>query len=474
VDIDNIEFSLHGIKTLEIRGYGIWPSFPRLDEMLSGSSSLRRLILHVKPAEVLQQVRSSSETNRPHHSGQILLPELVYLEVYTSEWLTEDVAEFLQLFACPKLRLLTMRESVTSTSEKANMVMTYSAIRQGSGSPSVNSMLADPWDENTREITETDISRQLLWVRSASVYHACSALSFSGASTLTTLELHKVFFPRLALMKEMFAALKNLTNLLILDFVPHDILDSIMGVEGPELDELDWEETHHSVVLPSLQRLLFEFKNSVSSVSSWEQATPKQDHTSSFLRLFHVPSLSSLVLKGASLPQWRGTTEVFARAEDAYPKLTSLKIMDMTEPIPSDPHEPGYVDAVRAFPRLEKLSLKGVNSNVFLKSLVDHLHCSSNSPISPTTTVVWPKFHTLSISNDANASKPLLHRAISSRENAGFPIVGLYLDNHFNRNAESWQWMKEKVPVLKLVEVDAGWGVHEMGSSPINEVGGWH
>ena len=126
----------------------------------------------------------------------------------------------------------------------------------------------------------------------------------------------------------------------------------------------------------------------------------------------------------------------------------------MTEPLPLDPIEPGYVNLVQPFPRLEKLLLQGVHSNALVRCLIQHpLHPSPISSLSS----AWPRLHTISISDDPNASKPLLHRAITVREEAGIRLVSLYLDAHFNRNLDSWEWMKEKVGKLELLESASRW-----------------
>src|SRR6266540_2512353 len=52
IDLDGIHFSLKSLERLEIRGYGTWPSFAHLDEMIGHSSRLRHLLLHVKPSLV--------------------------------------------------------------------------------------------------------------------------------------------------------------------------------------------------------------------------------------------------------------------------------------------------------------------------------------------------------------------------------------------------------------------------------------
>jgi len=344
VNIDNLEFPLHTVKTLEIRGHGTWPSFARLNEMFGGLITLRHLILHVKPAEVLQQVRASSDATGTLSIGQILLPEVALIEVYTSEWLTADIAELLQLFACPKLQRLTMRESVSSTTEKVNMIMDFAVLKQGVKCSPVPKLMADPSDEEDRSTAWDDVEPcRKLWLQSANIYHACRVMSVSSASIITTLELHKVFFPRLSLMKEMFATLKSLVNLLILDFDSNSAMASITGLGPSQLDNIEWVSTQGTVIVPNLQRLLIDFNSSVSCFSSLEEPMEgdNNDRTKDFLQLFHLPSLSSLTLKDASLDQMRGVAEVFSQhhleREDAYPKLAALKIVNMTEPLPWTP-----------------------------------------------------------------------------------------------------------------------------------------
>jgi len=70
IDSDGLDFAFQALSTLEIRDYGTWPTFFKLKEMLD-KSSLQRLVLHVKPKNVMQQILTGSIRDI-----QILLPEL--------------------------------------------------------------------------------------------------------------------------------------------------------------------------------------------------------------------------------------------------------------------------------------------------------------------------------------------------------------------------------------------------------------
>jgi len=61
--------------------------------------------------------------------------------------------------------------------------------------------------------------------------------------------------------------------------------------------------------------------------------------------------------------------------------------------------------------------------------------------------VPLPNLWTLSIRNDTNVSKPLIHRMIIARRNMGVPLSTLYVDSHFAGNTKSLEWIREHVRV---------------------------
>ncbi|CAA7264536.1 unnamed protein product [Cyclocybe aegerita] len=413
VDIDNIKFSLRNLHTLEIRGYGIWPSFEKLDDMLSGSITLRHFILHVKPADILQQMQGGQP------ASPLLLPELDTMEVYTSEWLTEDQAALIRLFACPKLQSLVIRESVSSPTETAHTIMSYNAL--GSDSNNSNGLPPSPSPS--------------LSVRAANFAFAC--LAVPAPSNITTLELWKVVWPKLPQLRHAFGALNGLTRLVISELNARGALLSIMDAELLEEIEARVGEVQWSVTLPSLQSLVLAIDRPYFYNKPWEK-----ECLGPFLRLFSFPTIASLHIQGLTLPQWRLVVQTFggARAEE-YPKLTTLALSDMTDIVPTDPQDGAYVNLAGAFPHLQHLRLTRVGSNGFVWHLLPK-HSSHKDQ--------WPDLRTLSISGDTNASRPLLHRVIGARQALGCPLEKLFLDTHFFSNGDSMYWIRDRVEVSRI------------------------
>lgn len=435
VDLNNIDFSLRNIKTLEIRGYGIWPNFNRLNDMVGQSTNLQRLILHVKPAQVLAQLRMSLPGGSSSALGQIYLPALEYLMVYTSEWLTQDVTDFIKFFNSPKLKVLALQESVCSQTEKANPIMTYLVRLKRLDPVTLEPVWIEAWEDygEGRQAHSDDLAVQpTLWVKSASLYHAYNAVACSIASQLTALELNGVFFPQLTQVKEIFTSLKNLQHLSMFNFVPNEALLSIGDGAG-------WDKMG-VIDIPSLLTLVIVFRPSSRSTSA--------DSFGQFLQLFNLPLLSFLLLKHLTFSCWRGVIEVFRqRGVQSYPKLTSLKLIDVEEGLPVESFTAHHANLVAAFPRLERLLLNGVSSTCFLQCLLAECYSDfANEDAVP----VWPSLTSLAIVNDPCAIRPLLHRVIYARAAFGRPLKSLYLDTAFTMNAESIEWMKERVSVVEI------------------------
>ena len=440
VDLVNIEFTLRNIRSLDIRGYGIWPTFSRLNEMIGQSTNLQRLSLHVKPAEVLAQLRTSLPGGQSSTHGQIHLPALEYLMVYTSEWLTQDVVDFIKLFNSPKLKALILQESVGSQTEKANTIMTYLVRFRRLEPVAIEPGWAESWEGSVVKVSPQSkldglVMQPTLWVKSADLYHACSAVPCSLASRLTALELNGALFPPLGRMKEIFASLKNLQYLSIFNLFPMDSLISV------RVSDIDWEDMIRVVDIPNLLALVVVLRPS--------SCKPKVNSfgIDLFLRMFNLPSLSFLLLKKLSFSGWCKVVDVFRQGGvQSYPKLTSLKIVDIEDNIPVGSFIAGHGNPVSAFPRLEWLLLTGIDSTCFLQCLLAE-HDSTSDGAEP----VWPNLTSLAISNDPCANRPLLHRVIRAREAFGRPLKRLFLDPTFMRNVDSFEWMKEQVSVVEIL-----------------------
>ena len=422
IDSDGLDFASQALTTLEIRGYGSWPTFPKLKEMLD-SSSLQRLVLHVKPKNVMQQIF----TGMPEgvRDLQILLPELRTIEVYTSEWLTSGISALVRLFACPKLEDLFVRESTGSQIEvPGGTILHHSKVPSAAISPFVGSQPSP--------LPATLPYR--LFLRSANLQFASHALS---TATVSTLELHKVYWPRHDITRDIFTSLNRLQHLLIYDHCSTEALFQIFGGRDQTPQDLFLDPLFK---IPSLETFAIEFSRAVHP--------PPNDDAILFIRLFSLPSLKALHLKTLDLPQWKNITETFRQHTAEYPALASLTLANVSDIIPTNPHDPSYTNIVDAFPHLSQLSLDGVHSNAFIQQL---LPTPSPSPASESfhmdVPTPLPNLRTLSICNDTNVSKPLIHRTIIARKNMGVPLLTLYVDSHFGGNMESWEWIREHVRV---------------------------
>ena len=434
IDLDSIHFSLKGLEKLEIRGHGTWPSLAHLNKMIGQSSRLRHLILHIKPSVVLAQVWGSLSTLI---RGRIHLPELSHMIVYTSEWLSEDIANLIQLFACPKLRALVVREGVASPSQRSNVVMGYMTLCKRSGDPTMVDPSIGLWDDDRDHPGEEGSTLQpTLWVKAANIYHACNSLAHSGASTIRTLVLSKVIFPSLAHLRDVFTCLKSLEHLSVLDLIPTEVLSQLMAKDVCNLSEVDWEETPGGAVhIPKLKTLTVALNPSPPNDYF---AGLFGDGLRELLLLFDLPFLTSLGMKHLTHTGWRGVVEAFCQRERRYPYLTSLKLDTMFDALPPDQCAVGFVSPAPAFPRLEMLCLKAVSSNAFLSMMLGE--------------AVFPYLTSLAISDDPCTSKPLLHRVIAARAASSCPLKKLYLDTSFTKNADSLEWMKERVEVVRIIE----------------------
>ncbi|KAF8151646.1 hypothetical protein B0H34DRAFT_801344 [Crassisporium funariophilum] len=416
VDLENLEFSLRNLQTLEIRGYGIWPKFSQLNNVLANSQTLERLILHVKPGDVLEQVLQEPTESR---DAQILLPGLRNFEVHTSEWLSTKLTALINLFACPKLQSLVVRESTSTPNQFGHTLMTYTS------------------DTGTSPNFLLPSSGPTLSVWSASLYLSCSSIP---STSLTTLELRDVTWPLLSLMKTTFASLKKLQTLVLLKLKPTEALLQILAAG---LDGSSMSEASSSVTIPTLTSLVIEFEPSSNS-----NVFASKDRTAAFIQLFSLPRLSSLILRNLSGLQWMDVTTSFRYRASQYPALTSLSLKDMTDIIAIDPSASGYSNTAEAFPLLQHLSLTRVHSNSFMQHLLPQ---PASLPSQPANSCAWPDLRTLLICGDPNVSRPLLHRIITARECTGMPLKKLYLDSQFPKNLDSWDWIREHVDVELVV-----------------------
>ena len=370
--------------------------------------SLQRLVLHVKPKDVMQQIFTGMPQSV--RDVQILLPELRVFEVYTSEWLTPMISTLVHLFACPKLEDLFVRESTGSLTEIPRTILHHSKVPLAA-SPCIRSTQSSPLPFR-------------LFLFSANLEFASQALSIA---TVTTLELHRVYWPWQDITNYIFTSLKNLRHLLIYEHRPTEA-----HLAGRN------QTSQPSFKIPSLETFAIEFSR------TW--STPPSDEAILFIRLFSLPSLKALHLKTLDVPQWKEITETFSQHSAEYPSLTSLTLSDIPDIIPTNPRDPFYTDIVNAFPHLSCLSLDGVTSNALIQQLLPSTSPSAESSLMDVP-IPLPNLCSLSILNDPNVSKPLIHRTIIARKDMGVPLSILELDSHFSGNMESWDWIRERVQV---------------------------
>ncbi|TFK31154.1 hypothetical protein BDQ12DRAFT_694495 [Crucibulum laeve] len=400
LSLRNINFHQLGLPfkqltSLEIRGYGRWPNYDDLNEILGGSESLRRLTVHIKPAEVLRDVDIQ---DRP----PIRLPALQTFEVYTSEWLTDNISAFIQLFSCPALQTLTVHDSLGCTG------------------PNANQDIVRFCDAPTAPTLRNTASLPSLSIWASSIHTAWQVLSPS--TRLSKLELRDIFWPPQLKLAEVFAGMRWLETLVIQSFNPTCALRE--WFEGEEVD------TPTLITIPSLRTL--------DITITLDHYAKADEDAARFLRLFALPALQSLALRNLNAKEWEHIVSAFSANAHEYPALSSLALADVTDVLSNQP------SPVEAFPRLQQLSLSNVGSNEFTRHLLCEETSSENGPMP-----VWPWLNTLKICGDANASKPLLHRAITARKNAGHPISKLVVDKFFQTNPESWEWLKENIDLVE-------------------------
>lgn len=443
VDIHNLGFSLLGLQTLEIRGYGEWPTYARLNEIVGGSSSLHDLILHVSPAHALSSVfpGQSADTPQPH----ILLPELRRMAIHTSEWLTLDVAALIRLFACPKLELLSVRASNSAPTLEPRNIMIYSRdvvpmfhIHAGQ-------------DQSYRVVPRPMVERfpHHLFLHTCNFYAGCQALP---GVDLTILELHRVQWPTYPKLKELFANLKNLTNLFIYDLNPKRAILNILGghEDGGDhcLSISDLTDIQGSITIPHLECLTIEFNRTTSQAQD-----PAKFYTAGLLRIFSLPALESLHLKSIiDTSQWNALVDIFGTRTKQPSGLTALALTNMSDIIPTDPHHPCYTDLAAAFPHLHSLALDGVGSaNALLRQLLpppsssdasDSACSGQNIPLS--------ELQVLSLCDAPHVSKSLLHRVVAARGAAGRPLRKLVVDKYSTMNLESLTWLRERIEEFEV------------------------
>ncbi|KAK0440179.1 uncharacterized protein EV420DRAFT_1135516 [Desarmillaria tabescens] len=105
VSLSWLAFPLKGLTTLDLR-FIIWPTFPHLAEMLSGSPNLQNLVLHID--------NTAAKLLNRRGRAAISIPSLRSLEIRLFSQGLPTICPFLQIFSIPALESLTLREVTSS------------------------------------------------------------------------------------------------------------------------------------------------------------------------------------------------------------------------------------------------------------------------------------------------------------------------------------------------------------------------
>jgi len=389
VSLDNVNIPLRQLSSLELRGYGTWPQYAALKDALGGSETLRELVLHVKPVLVFLDLQ------RMPNEEPINLPALRTFTVHTSEWLTHDIARLIRTFECPSIETL--------------------LVQEGSG--------LEPSQAHAEVLRYTSGCHPSLFVNSADILAASHCLSHEQLEKLHTLQLQKASWRFSASLQSMFRGMASLERLVLQDLNAHTALEN-----------LDVRVSHGSselmFLIPSLRTL------DLDIVRDFRFPHAASSYLSHFLRLFSLPKLEALVLRHVSKQEWEAVVETFAEHVEEYQNLNELTLVGMSDGAMTAPPDLQKKTAVDAFPKLKTLSVLRAAANMFLYHMAY-----------PQGRDVWPELEWVAICGDTLASRPLLHRAIEKRVEEGKGLKKLFLDGHFRGNAESWEWIQERVEV---------------------------
>ncbi|EAU85208.1 hypothetical protein CC1G_06224 [Coprinopsis cinerea okayama7 len=382
VSLDRIRMPLRQLSKLELRGHGRWPQYSELCEMLADSDTLEKLIIHVKPHTVLEDINRGDEP-------PILLPALRTFTLYTSEWMTPPVAELIRTFSCPNIESLLIQEDPGSAPSAEHDIVRYTASPQ----PTLSVYFAD-----------------------AEVAWRC--LSPEQSENLKVLRLRRAGWSDYSRLLNMFRALPALESMVITELNPTTVVEEL----EPEALQRDVP-----ISIPSLRTLDIDVIRNYWS--------PQNKDISRFIRLFRLPNIANLSLRNLSTSEWQNILTVFDAHNEDYKALTSLTIAQMHDlTVGAADHESDSdlpsSTPVDAFPHLQHLSLIDVSANPILVYLLSR---------SQTHTIVWPELQTITLRGNTFTGKPLLHRIIEDRKELGKPLVRLYLDACFRCNGDSWE-----------------------------------
>lgn len=305
----------------------------------------------------------------------ISLSALRHCDIITSEGLSHNISKLLRQLRCPNLVSITVQDIGLRAEREILMRFNKPSDKPSNISP-------------PGTITG-DVHPSKLYVRSSDLYLAWNALT--PRPSLTELELRAPQWPAHHQLEELCSGLTTLEVLILREFDTSSALQDIGA--GP------------AVVIPSLQTLDVEFKHTKYS---------EDHHVSQFFRILSLPHLRSLRFRNLLSKEWENLLY-----SSYYPSLRSLSLLDMRDFVSST------ADPTTTFPFITELHLSNVRSNDFVRRLLQDR--------------TWPKLQSMTIVGDDLISKPLLHKMVVARCEAGLRISNLVLEElHVNGDSRNW------------------------------------
>ncbi|KAF8629955.1 hypothetical protein AX17_005521 [Amanita inopinata Kibby_2008] len=379
VSLKKAMLPLPQLRRLDLRGSVTWPGYLELCEFLGGTTNVEHLVLHLRPADVLQQ---HGGTFQDVPAVRVSLPSLRACDVITSEGLSPNLSTIMRQLSCPNILSMTIHDNGSeygSTSEK---------LVQFTGSPYIPaSTRSAAWHHprNTPSLCVWSSDPYLAWA------------SLSPRPALTVLQLRAPSWPSHDHLSEMFSSLSALETLVLWEFRPSAALKAV-GAGSV-------------IAIPTLKSLDIEIQHTRESTD--------QDITH-FMEKFSFPNLECLRLQNMRTTEWENLLN-----GSRFSSLRSLTLVDMGDFLASN------ADPVVSFPNLTALHLVNVASNDFVR----RLHQTLTRPSG------WLGLQTLSFRGDTFLSKPLLHSVVEYRCRISHRISTLILDARYCMNEESRNWL---------------------------------
>ncbi|KAF8876803.1 hypothetical protein CPB84DRAFT_1852869 [Gymnopilus junonius] len=236
--------SFQGLKFLELQGHQTSSEFEKVVKLLMDAPLLERLILHVPR----QGVDHSAD---PHHFSakkppfKVFMPQLRYLELYTSERMLESSVTVMLAFSLPKLHRLTLREAFDSIPRESRIIISYTNDPRPPCSPA-------PFYLPTEETLCNDLYKRLFIrehpsQRGFTLDAALGALPTETAEGIEVLEVD-------------YTPCSHLDEYYIRKFLPAILLSSLTSISFKAVSSRRWKYiaeyfTSHSNDYPELTSL---------------------------------------------------------------------------------------------------------------------------------------------------------------------------------------------------------------------------